>query len=83
MTKPSKASAPDRTIHIIDGKWYRHGDEEWTECCDCALMHRVEYKLERGMLFVKLTRHDRLTRKMRREQGISVTRKQKGNGNRS
>ena len=40
-----------RTIQVYEHKWYRVGYVPLHECCDCGLVHRVEYKLERGMIF--------------------------------
>ena len=43
-----------------------------TECCDCALVHKGEYRLNDGHLEWRATRDDRATRKRRKELGIKV-----------
>jgi hypothetical protein len=49
-------------IQIVDGAWYatafRTKDEPESdpfteECCDCGLVHRVEYKVENGKFWVR------------------------------
>ena len=54
-----------KTIQVYDGRWYRLGNVELHECCDCGLVHRVDHRLERGMIFERW-RVDRLeTRRAR------------------
>jgi len=54
MPKPKK----EHTYQIYDGIWYRtgHGRPPYLhECCDCGLVHNIEYKFENGQLFEKWT----------------------------
>ena len=55
-----------KTIQIIDGKWYRLGNAQFHECCFCSAVHRVDYKMERGMIFERWRLDDSETRKARR-----------------
>lgn len=61
-------------VQIEDGKWYRVRGYTHTECCDCALVHKEEYRLNDGHLEWRATRDDRVTRKRRKELGIKVQR---------
>ena len=56
-----------RSIELEDGKWYRLGHFEFHECCDCALVHRVETKLERGVLWTRWIRDEDQTKQARKE----------------
>ena len=62
----------DRLIHIEEGKWYRHGNHDFDQCCDCGLVHIVEYKFERGMLFERVWRDDKRTSVARKKIGVKV-----------
>lgn len=55
-----------RTIQIEDGKWYRLGNVELHECCGCGLVHRVDHRLERGMIFERWRVDARETAKARK-----------------
>lgn len=55
-----------KTIQIYENKWYRLGNVEHHECCGCSLVHRVEHKLERGMIFERWSVDDYQTRKARK-----------------
>lgn len=50
-----------------DGKWYRLGHFEYHGCCDCGLVHKVEVKLERGVLWTRWVRDDAQTRQARKD----------------
>ena len=62
-------------IQIEDGKWYRQSGYTHTECCDCALVHKEEYRLVDGHLEWKVARDDKATEKRRKELGIRITKK--------
>jgi folate-dependent phosphoribosylglycinamide formyltransferase PurN len=57
-----------RTIQLYDGKWYRLGNTQLHECCNpkCCLVHRVDHKLDRGMIFERWTVDKRETAKARK-----------------
>jgi hypothetical protein len=55
-----------RTIQVFEDKWYRVGYVPLHECCGCGLVHRVEYKLERGMIFERWRVDRKETDKARR-----------------
>lgn len=62
-------------VQIKEGVWYRAGGYTHNECCDCGLVHREEFKLEKGVLYWRAHRDDRQTATRRKELGITVTRK--------
>lgn len=57
-----------REIQIIDGKWYRLGNVPLHQCCSCGLVRRVDYRMERGMIFERWQVDQRETRKARKSQ---------------
>jgi len=61
-------------VQIEDGKWYRVRGYTHTECCDCALVHKEEFRLGDGHLEWRATRDDKATDARRKELGIKVTR---------
>jgi hypothetical protein len=61
-------------VQIEDGKWYRVRGYTHTECCDCALVHREEFRMVDGHLEWRATRDDKATDKRRKELGIKVDR---------
>lgn len=70
MTKKSKYP----TIQMEDGKWYRVKGYTHTECCDCGLVHKEEFRLIDGALEWTATRDDKKTEERRKELGIKVSR---------
>jgi Zn-finger protein len=64
-----------RAIQIEDGKWYRQSGYTHTECCDCGLVHKEEYRLVNGHLEWRTERDDKATDSRRKELGIKVIRK--------
>lgn len=60
-------------VVMNDGSWYLDKFDKH-ECCDCSLVHDVEYRVERGRIFTKWRRNDKETRASRKEHGIKVTR---------
>ena len=53
-------------IQVYEHKWYRLGMHPLHECCSCGLVHRVYYKLERGVVFERWRVDKRETAKARR-----------------
>lgn len=52
------------TIQVVNGKWYAlaFGQKPFLEeCCDCGLVHRVEYRVRNGKFEVRYFRDDRRT----------------------
>ncbi len=39
---------------VISGKWFKSSG--WEGCCDCGLIHKVDYRLNKGVLEVRATR---------------------------
>ena len=66
-------SQRDITVQMYDDKWYLDKFERH-ECCDCSLVHDVEYKVENGRLFTKWKRNEKETRASRKQNGIKVIR---------
>ena len=68
-----------KSIQMYEGKWYRVKGYNYTECCDCALTHKEEYRLVDGHLEWRAVLAPDRTDKRRKELGIKVTRKKTGN----
>ena len=62
MTKKKDAPA----IQLWDGSWYKLDDGYLHECCDCGLVHDVNYKMENGSLFMQWNTNTRETKKARK-----------------
>ena len=60
-------------VQLTDGKWYLD-KFALHECCDCGLMHSVQYAVENGRIFVCWKLLPRETAAVRRKLGIKVTR---------
>jgi len=58
---------------VEDGKWYSWDRKDnWEECCDCCLTHRVEYKVAKGKIWFRCWREDKLTNAKRKRRGIKI-----------
>ena len=68
MTRPKIT----RTVQINDGSWYAQADYTRDICCDCCLVHDVDYKFENGVLMVKTTVNRRETNKLRKQHRVTV-----------
>jgi len=55
-----------RTVQINDGSWYLLSDYTRDVCCDCSLVHDVDYKIENGKILVKTTVNRRETNRLRK-----------------
>jgi hypothetical protein len=62
-------------VQIEDGKWYRMKGYTHTECCDCALVHKEEFRVVDGHIEWKAVRDDKATEKRRKELGIKISKK--------
>ena len=62
-------------VQIEDGKWYRMRGYTHTECCDCALVHKEEFRVVDGHIEWRAVRDDKATEKRRQELGIKITKK--------
>lgn len=65
-------------VQAQEGVWYRAKGYNHTQCCDCALVHREEFKMEDGQLFWRAIRDDKETEAQRAALGIKVIRADKG-----
>lgn len=61
-----------KTVEMYDGKWYLEKFEKH-QCCDCALVHEVDYKVENGRLFTQWKRNEEETKAERKRLRIKVT----------
>ena len=68
MTRPKVT----RTIQINDGAWYAQADYTRDICCDCSLVHDLDFKFENGVLFVRTVVNRRETNRLRKLHGITV-----------
>ena len=73
--KKARRSQNVPVVQIYDGIWYRVKGYTHTECCDCALTHKEQYRLMDGHLEWTAVRDDKRTDERRKELGIKVTRK--------
>ncbi len=64
-------------VQMNEGTWYRVKGYTYTECCDCALTHKEEYRLVDGHLEWRAVLAPDRTDKRRKELGITVKRKLK------
>ncbi len=63
-------------VQIEDGKWYAlnpstkaEAGDPWTEeCCNCGIVHRVNYKIENGRIWVQYIVDSKLTRRARAQR---------------
>jgi folate-dependent phosphoribosylglycinamide formyltransferase PurN len=58
----------EHSYQIYDGVWYKlqHGKPPYYhECCGCGLVHRTDYKLDRGTIYYQWTVDPAQTRKAR------------------
>lgn len=60
-------------VQIVDGVWYRMKGYTHTECCDCALVHREEFRVVDGHIEWRASRDDKQTAIRRRERGVVLT----------
>jgi len=59
---------------IHDGEWFRPQlTNNFERCCDCALVHRVEYRIIDGHIEIRCWRDERKTSALRRKSRLSVS----------
>ena len=69
-------------VQMYDGVWYRVKGYTFTECCDCSLTHKEQFRLVDGQLEWSAVRDDQRTDERRKELGIKVNRKKVIRGSR-
>ena len=58
---------------LKDGEWVQPKRKGYRlACCDCGLIHRMEFRLFRGRVQFRAWRHNRATATYRRRHGITV-----------
>ena len=62
------------TVQVVEGRWYAMGSYDHDECCDCGLVHKMEYKFEKGRIWFRAFVDQHRTRMVRRALGITVSR---------
>jgi len=50
---------------VANDVWFRA--PTWVACCDCGLVHRVEYRMKRGAVQLRVQRDARKTAATRRQ----------------
>jgi hypothetical protein len=66
---------------IIEGKWYAvQHDIDLQECCECGLVHRVYWKIEKGRIYWSAKVDGRLTKKARLRDGIVLYKRKIAHG---
>lgn len=59
-----------------EGEWIQPKRKGFMlECCDCALVHRLNFRTYKGKIQFQAFRNNRSTGQIRRHEGISITRK--------
>lgn len=54
-----------------NGKWFRPAMKDFMlECCDCSLTHRIQFRIEDGIMEMKIARDNRATMNKRRHTPI-------------
>lgn len=64
-----------RAVQIYEGDWHPMESPEVTECCDCGLVHKTEFRIDgdTGRIMWRTVTDARATRKARKRAGITVT----------
>ena len=57
----------DEYQQLWDGSWYKLDDTYLHQCCGCGLVHKIDFKLENGVLFQRFAVDEKETRKARRK----------------
>ena len=63
---PNKGYPTVYAGEVVELKW-RKKDLRMA-CCDCSLVHRIRFKVDRGSLFIKMRRDNRATGQLRRHR---------------
>lgn len=73
---------PKRNVtDVIEGEWYEWNRHERWVCCDCSLVHSVDYRWKDDKLEIRMYRRNRSTAAYRRGRGIKVVCKDGNNRN--
>jgi len=62
---------------VVDGEWEPVFARDKVACCDCGLVHLMEYKKIKGCLWVRATRDNRATGQIRRGMNAERDRKKR------
>jgi hypothetical protein len=68
----------DKVVHVENGKayyWKARKDGTFVEasvCCDCSLVHVLQYKPGKAAMRVKVWRDDKLTNKYRKGKKVRL-----------
>lgn len=67
MTKRLKFEKPE------SGEWVQPVRKAYKQaCCDCGLVHSVHFRVQNGRAQFKVYRDEKLTRKLRKQDRITV-----------
>jgi hypothetical protein len=59
--------------HIEDGQWVRPQHEGFRlACCDCGLVHELNFRVVDGAVEVQAIREPRATRGLRKRMGVEL-----------
>lgn len=59
---------------VKDGEWVQPVERNYLMmCCDCALVHRVDFRVVDGRVQLRAARANGYTRAQRKRRGIRVT----------
>lgn len=61
-----------RVEQMYEDTWYKLDTPTVEECCDCGLIHHIEYKMFNGRILWRATLDRRATNAARKRDGITV-----------
>jgi hypothetical protein len=73
--KKLPAVESSRFIQMYEDTWYRMDSPGVEECCDCGLVHHVEWKIHNGTIFWRARVNRRATNAARKRDGIKVVKR--------
>ena len=57
-------------IQTFEGKWYDFNRNDTLICCDCSLVHKLQFKIVNGKIFIKFKRDNRATAAYRKGKEV-------------
>lgn len=62
---------------VFEGVWTKWDKGDRMQCCDCLLIHDIEWRIRDKKLELRMYRNNRSTAAYRRGGGIKITTKKK------
>lgn len=57
-------------ISVEPNKWYYFARKDGLICCDCSLVHTMQFKIKDKKIYIKFDRDDRATAGYRRSREV-------------